>query len=111
MLYVFFVRESSGRFRLNGKATGQVFASFRRMVSSCMRSAPCAKECLFADGGEHAWIVAKALHESTEAAEKAKKKAPQNQTRVSKHMEFAEELGVRWGVPVEASLSANDSGA
>lgn len=49
-LYVFFVRENSGRFRLDGKATGQVFASFRKMVSSCMRSAPCATECLFADG-------------------------------------------------------------
>ena len=72
-----------------------------------MRSAPCAKECLFADGGEHAWIAAKALHESIEAA-KTKKKAPQNQTWVSKHVEFAEDLGVRWGVPVEASLNANE---
>ena len=47
------------------------------------------------------------MHESTEAA-KTKKQALQNQTWVSKHMEFAEELGVRWGVPVEASLNANE---
>jgi len=108
-LYVFFVRENSGRFRLDGKATGQVFASFRKMVSSCMRSAPCATECLFADGSEHCWVVANALQEHSEAAEKAaKKKAPQNQAWVPKHMEFAEELGVRWGVPVEAALNKKE---
>ena len=108
-LYVFFVRDGSSRFSLEGKATGQVFASFRKMVSSCLRSAPCATACLFADGSEHDWVVANALRENTVAAEKAaNKKAPQNQAWVPKHMEFAEELGVRWGVPVEASLNANE---
>eukprot|EP00435_Cladocopium_sp_Y103_P067075 s554_g29.t1 len=108
-LYVFFVRENSGRLRLDRKAIGQVFASFRKMVSSCMRSAPCATACLLDENSEHAWAVGNALQEISESAEKAakSKKAPQNQAWVTKHMEFAEELGVRWGVPVDPSLSAN----
>ena len=108
-LYVFFVLQRPPKIQWKRKAIGQVFASFRNLVSSCMRSPPCATECLLGPDSAQAWVVEDALQEHTKAAEEAaKKKAQPNTGWVTKHMEYAEQLGVRWAGPVESDLSSNE---
>ena len=113
-LYVFFILAGSNRFVWGGQAIGQVFANFRKLVSSCLRSAPCATKCLL-QPDKHQAHLTQALKEHTSSAEKAaaaaNKKNPlalaAGQTWVTKHMEYAESLGVRWATQVPQELLDN----
>ena len=82
----------------------------RKLVSSCLRSAPCATKCLLnPDLDSHAEILRFALAEVVKIQEKAaERKAPPNNTWMNKHMEYAKQLGVRWATPLPVELVTND---
>ena len=109
-LYVFFVLVSDPRLNQRSRDTVQVFETFRKLVSSCVRSAPCATKCLLnPDLDSHAEILRFALAEVVKIQEKAaERKAPPNNTWMNKHMEYAEQLGVRWATPLPVELVMND---
>ena len=109
-LYVFFVLVSDPRLNQRSRDTVQVFETFRKLVSSCLRSAPCATKCLLnPDLDSHAEILRFALAEVVKIQEKAaERKAPPNNTWMNKHMEYAEQLGVRWATPLPVELVTND---
>ena len=109
-LYVFFVLVSDPRLNQRSRDTVQVIETFRKLVSSCLRSAPCATECLLTERVDsHAEIVCGGLAEVVKAQEKAaERKAPPNNTWINKHMEYAEQLGVRWAAPLPESLVMNE---
>ena len=108
-LYVFFVLVSDPRLNQRSRDTVQVFETFRKLVSSCLRSAPCATKCLLnPDLDSHADLRF-ALAEVVKIQEKAaERKAPPNNTWMNKHMEYAEQLGVRWATPLPVELVTND---
>ena len=107
-LYVLFVDVSSRKVDLRFEAIGRVFGKFRTLVTSCMRSPPCVKDCLLPKD-QHGDILAKALAEHTAASEKnsQKKGQPQN-SWIDRHISYAEQLGVRWNGPVAEDLQQND---
>ena len=109
-LYVFFVLVSDPRLNQRSRDTVQVFETFRKLVSSCLRSAPCATKCLLnSDLDSHAEILKFALAEVVKIQEKtAERKAPPNNTWMNKHMEYAEQLGVRWATPLPVELVMNE---
>ena len=109
-MYVFFVLVSDPRWNQRSRDIVQVFETFRKLVSSCLRSPPCATKCLLdADLEAHQKILRCALVELEKTAEKtAERKAPPNNTWMNKHMEYADQLGVRWAAPLPPTLGMND---
>eukprot|EP00438_Fugacium_kawagutii_P010275 Skav225672 [mRNA] locus=scaffold1924:346082:347116:- [translate_table: standard] len=108
-LYVLFVDTESSLIDLQGQAIGQVFATFRTLVASCVRSHPCVTSCLLQEGGRHNFVIDNALSEHRQNAEKQaqKKNQPQN-TWIDKHIAYAESLGVRWSGHVDVDLQTNE---
>ena len=107
---MFFVLVSDPRWNQRSRDIVQVFETFRKLVSSCLRSPPCATKCLLdADLEAHQKILRCALVELEKTAEKtAERKAPPNNTWMNKHMEYADQLGVRWAAPLPPTLGMND---
>ena len=106
-MYILFVDTRSATADFRTRASGQVFATFKTLVSSCVRASPCATECVQRrDVRAQDDIVQQALWDRRRAADKlAEKKAPPA-TWIDKHMAYAESLGVRWAAPVAQELAA-----
>ena len=74
-LYVLFVDVQSPRFDFKAKAIGQVFAHFRTLLSSCMRSGPGSTACMLTPTkDEHRLILEAALRDRQLAAAKSAQK-------------------------------------
>lgn len=106
-LYVLFIDTESKRIDVQAQAIGQVFATFRTLVASCVRSPPCVTRCLL--DNKHAWCIENALKEHKQNAEKqAQRKHQPPTTWIDKHITYAESLGVRWSGHVDVELQTND---
>ena len=105
-LYVLFLDVASPRLDLRGEALGQVFALFRKLVASCLRTPPSVKDCLLTEDA-HGQDLREAVQDRHAMWEKAQEKKPAPQTWLDKHMAYADQLGVRWAAPVAEGLAAN----
>lgn len=105
-LYVLFLDTACARFDLRSQAIGRVFAVFRSLVSSCLRSPPCSKTCMLERGWGSGFLT-DAFENYQSAAEKNAQKKQQPQNWIDKHMAYAESIGYRWGSPVAPDLEGN----
>ena len=108
-LYVLFVDGRSPKLDLRQRALGQVFETFRRLLTTCMRLPPCSTQCVFTAsmGQEAAEILEAALRCRSEAAVKASQKKQPAPTWMDKRITYADKLGFRWAGPPPAELLDN----
>ena len=105
-LYILFIDTKSRKVDLKSQASGQVWKTFKSLVTSCMRSPPCSKGCLLSEE-THKSFVQRALVHYQEAAAKNAQRKPAPQTWIDKHMAYADQLGYRWASPVSDKLKEN----
>ena len=107
-LYVMFIDKRSSKVDTQTKPLSEIFSTLRTLVTSCMRSPPCSKECLLSpsDPG-HLELLEKALGDHQQSAQKAAEKKAAPQTWMDKHMAYADDLGYRWGSPIDDELAGN----
>ena len=105
-VYILFINSTSPKLALLARPMQSVLGIFRQLVSSCMRSPPCASEVLLKE--DHP-AVRRSFDERQARAEKASKKASKsnNCNWVNQHMKFADSLGVRWASAPSPELKSN----
>lgn len=107
-LYVMFIDKESSKVDTRTKTLSQIFSTLRTLVTSCMRSPPCSKECLLSPSEpDHLELLEKALGEHQKSAQKAAEKKAPPQTWLDRHMAYADGLGYRWGSAVDKELADN----
>ena len=107
-LYVMFIDKESRKVDTAAKPLSQIFSTLRTLVTSCMRSPPCSKECLLSPSDpDHLELLEKALECHQRSAQKAAEKKAPPQTWIDKHMAYADDLGYRWGSAADEELAGN----
>lgn len=99
-VYILFIDSRSPRLDLRSRPLQVVMSKFRHLLSSCVRTSPCASEVLLpAEDGAVKYFF-------DERQARTKKKSTQNNW-VNQHMKYADGLGIRWGMPARKELSQN----
>ena len=107
-LYVMFIDKESSKVDTQTKTLSQIFSTLRTLVTSCMRSPPCSKECLLSPSHpDHLELLEKALGDHQQSAQKAAEKKAPPQTWIDRHMAYADDLGYRCGSAVDEELAGN----
>ena len=115
-IYIAFVNMTSPKLDLGSMPPlAKVWSDFRKCVTSCLRSPPCAKDIL--DGAKseaaEAWLKKlhwKQLDQKVKNEKNAKQKKPASAVGegwIEQHMKFADNLGIRWGSAPSAELAQN----
>ena len=100
-VYILFIDSRSPRLDLSNRPLEVAMSKFRHLVSSCIRSPPCASKVLLPAETS----AVKCFLEERHARVKKKSQAQNNW--VNQHMKFADSLGIRWGSPMRKELSQN----
>ena len=104
-VYILFIDSRSPRLDLRDRPFQVVMSKFRHLVSSCIRTAPCASEVLLEKGD---LATKECMDERQAKLKKTKSQTQKAQNNwVNQHMKFADSLGVRWGTPARKELAQN----
>ena len=105
-VYIMFINLHNPKLDLNLQPLARVWSSFRRCVTSCLRSPPCASEILEDAKSEAAMAWLYAL-QWKQVNSKSKKKPAPGKGWIEQHMKFADSLNIRWGLAADAELACN----
>ncbi|CAE7473758.1 unnamed protein product [Symbiodinium sp. CCMP2592] len=105
-VYVLFVNQRSPKLCMASRPVDAIFACFRRLVTSCLRSPPCVSAVLLSDEDPAVLNHLEDLEQKASMPE-SKKRKQGGGNWIEQHMKTAETLGIRWGGKPPRDLQSN----
>ena len=106
-VFVFFVNQRSPKLCMASRPVDDIFACFRKLVTSCLRSPPCVSAVLLNDEEPAVMDHLEELLTKQQQEPEKKRQRQRGDKWIEQHMKMADTLGIRWGSMPSKDLQEN----